>query len=104
MFHVAWQNLLHRNGFDIREQVQLERSSFLDSIANTLGKILQIARITHLDEVSSLSLSKLCVLHFGDDAGKQNVTYGINWSLRCLNSGQCGGQINWQMGLHNYHI
>jgi histone-lysine N-methyltransferase SETD3 len=39
-------------GFDIREQVQFHRSSCPDAIATILERILQIARIIHLDEVN----------------------------------------------------
>ncbi|XP_057995233.1 uncharacterized protein LOC110640922 isoform X2 [Hevea brasiliensis] len=45
------KNLLHNKGFDVREHVQLQSITCPDSIATMLEKILEIARITHLDEV-----------------------------------------------------
>ncbi|GAV59585.1 SET domain-containing protein, partial [Cephalotus follicularis] len=44
------KKLLNEKGFGIKEVVHLKRSSCPDSIIDTLNRMLQIARITHLDE------------------------------------------------------
>ncbi|XP_065851368.1 uncharacterized protein [Euphorbia lathyris] len=45
------KDLLNHKGFDVKEQIKLQSSSYPDSIATTLEKMLQIGRIIHLDEV-----------------------------------------------------
>ncbi|XP_050220001.1 uncharacterized protein LOC126670340 isoform X2 [Mercurialis annua] len=60
------KNLLHNKGFDIKEQVHLQGSSCPDSVATTLEKILQIARITHLDEVE---------IYFGENDECSSMEY-----------------------------
>ncbi|KAB5552683.1 hypothetical protein DKX38_009994 [Salix brachista] len=64
------KNLLHSKGFDIREQVQFYRSSCPDAIATILERVLQIARIIHLEEVE---------LYFGEVNGCSLFEY---WSLK----------------------
>lgn len=64
------KNLLHSMGFDIREQVQFHRSSCPDAIATILERVLQIARIIHLDEVE---------LYFGKVNDCSSLEY---WSPR----------------------
>uniref|UniRef100_A0A2P2JPL1 Uncharacterized protein MANES_14G152800 n=1 Tax=Rhizophora mucronata TaxID=61149 RepID=A0A2P2JPL1_RHIMU len=53
------KNLLQSKGFDIREQISLDGLSSSDSVAATLEKMLQMARIIHLDEVRNVQV--LCV-------------------------------------------
>ncbi|XP_043806604.1 uncharacterized protein LOC110600553 isoform X3 [Manihot esculenta] len=60
------KNLLHNKGFHIREHVQLKSLTCPDSIATTLEKMLQIARITHLDEIE---------LYFGEIDECSSVEY-----------------------------
>ncbi|XP_037497351.1 uncharacterized protein LOC105635593 isoform X2 [Jatropha curcas] len=45
------KSLLSNKGFDVREQIKIQSSPCPDSIATTLERMLEIARITHLDEV-----------------------------------------------------
>ncbi|XP_002531659.2 N-lysine methyltransferase setd6 isoform X2 [Ricinus communis] len=72
------KKLLCDKGFDIKEQIQLQSSFSLDSVATTLRKILHIARIIHLDEVE---------LYFGENDECSSVEYcSLRNEVEALNS------------------
>ncbi|KAJ0030756.1 hypothetical protein Pint_14136 [Pistacia integerrima] len=70
------KKLLLDKGFGVKVQIYLKSSSSLDSISNTLERMLQIARIIHLDEVE---------LYFGEH-DTQLGFYSTRNELEALNS------------------
>ncbi|WCJ42331.1 SET domain-containing protein [Euphorbia peplus] len=86
-FHQKKELLIHK-GFDVKEQIKLQSSSCLESVATTLEKMLQVARIIHLDEVE---------LYFVDDdrcssiefVSSRNEVEALNSILAIINSSLC---------------
>ncbi|KAJ0090842.1 hypothetical protein Patl1_14277 [Pistacia atlantica] len=70
------KKLLLDKGFGVKLQIYLKSSSSLDSISNTLERMLQIGRIIHLDEVE---------LYFGEH-DTQLGFYSTRNELEALNS------------------
>ncbi|XP_031255488.1 ribulose-1,5 bisphosphate carboxylase/oxygenase large subunit N-methyltransferase, chloroplastic [Pistacia vera] len=70
------KKLLLDKGFGVKVQIYLKSSSSLDSISNTLERMLQIGRIIHLDEVE---------LYFGEH-DTQLGFYSTRNELEALNS------------------
>ncbi|KAJ6330857.1 hypothetical protein OIU76_009450 [Salix suchowensis] len=79
------KNLLHSKGFDIREQVQFNRSSCPDAIATILERILQIARIIHLEEVE-LYFGKVNGCSLFEYWSPKNEVETLNSVLSLINS------------------
>ncbi|XP_034893072.1 ribulose-1,5 bisphosphate carboxylase/oxygenase large subunit N-methyltransferase, chloroplastic isoform X1 [Populus alba] len=84
-FFYKKKNLLHSMGFDIREQVQFHRSSCPDAIATILERILQIARIIHLDEVE-LYFGKVNDCSSFEYWSPRNEVEALNSVLSLINS------------------
>ncbi|KAF9680560.1 hypothetical protein SADUNF_Sadunf06G0134300 [Salix dunnii] len=79
------KNLLHSKGFDIREQVQFHRSSCPDAIAKILERILQIARIIHLEE-AELYFGKVKDCSLFEYWSTKNEVETLNSVLSLINS------------------